>query len=469
MPPPMSSARHVLSPAEFAVQALGLMPYDWQLEALEDENGQAWKRMALVAANGSGKTAMVNVVLLLWFLYTNPRGIAMVTSGSWKQIETQLWPNLMMYSGDFTRLGWSFTSKRISTPEGGFIEAYSTIQPGRAEGHHEHLPERPVMLMVDEAKSVPEPIFEAISRCTPTYLILTSSPGTPSGTFYKAHRDPSWKGMYHTVHVSAFDCPHIDPARIARAKVLYGPNYDENPVYRSMILGEFTEGDAASIIPRNLVMAALRDRPAARDGDVYAGVDWAAGGDETVMAVRRGNQLRIVYKSHEKDTVKAAADIVARCRAAGIRDCNVYGDICGIGLAIMQAAHKMHGFRFKGFNGGEPADDGDHYQDRNIEAWYYFRRALEMGEVCFPDGLDDETITQLCDRLLDWNARGKLRCERKEDMRKRGVHSPDRADALVMAWWAGRYMSYAGEPRPDAVFDPGRLERGAIMPRDFAF
>ena len=469
MPPPMSSARHVLSPAEFAVQALGLMPYDWQLEALEDENGQAWKRMALVAANGSGKTAMVNVVLLLWFLYTNPRGIAMVTSGSWKQIETQLWPNLTMYSGDFTRLGWSFTSKRISTPEGGFIEAYSTIQPGRAEGHHEHLPERPVMLMVDEAKSVPEPIFEAISRCTPTYLILTSSPGTPSGTFYKAHRDPSWKGMYHTVHVSAFDCPHIDPARIARAKVLYGPNYDENPVYRSMILGEFTEGDAASIIPRNLVMAALRDRPAARDGDVYAGVDWAAGGDETVMAVRRGNQLRIVYKSHEKDTVKAAADIVARCRAAGIRDCNVYGDICGIGLAIMQAAHKMHGFRFKGFNGGEPADDGDHYQDRNIEAWYYFRRALEMGEVCFPDGLDDETITQLCDRLLDWNARGKLRCERKEDMRKRGVHSPDRADALVMAWWAGRYMSYAGEPRPDAVFDPGRLERGAIMPRDFAF
>lgn len=469
MPPPMSSTRHVLSPAEFAVQALGLMPYDWQLEALEDENGQAWKRMALVAANGSGKTAMVNVVLLLWFLYTHPRGIAMVTSGSWKQIETQLWPNLMMYSGDFTRLGWSFTSKRISTPEGGFIEAYSTIQPGRAEGHHEHLPERPVMLMVDEAKSVPEPIFEAISRCTPTYLILTSSPGTPSGTFYKAHRDPSWRGMYHTVHVSAFDCPHIDPARIARAKVLYGPNYDENPVYRSMILGEFTEGDAASIIPRNLVMAALRDRPAARDGDVYAGVDWAAGGDETVMAVRRGNQLRIVYKSHEKDTVKAAADIVARCRAAGIRDCNVYGDICGIGLAIMQAAHKMHSFRFKGFNGGEPADDGDHYQDRNIEAWYYFRRALEMGEVCFPDGLDDETITQLCDRLLDWNARGKLRCERKEDMRKRGVHSPDRADALVMAWWAGRYMSYAGEPRPDAVFDPGRLERGAIMPRDFAF
>ena len=35
-------------------------------------------------------------------------------------------------------------------------------------------------------------------------------------------------------------------------------------------------------------------------------------------------------------------------------------------------------------------------------------------------------------------------------MQKRGVHSPDRADALVMAWWVGRYMVYRDEAQAEA-------------------
>ena len=52
-------------------------------------------------------------------------------------------------------------------------------------------------------------------------------------------------------------------------------------------------------------------------------------------------------------------------------------------------------------------------------------------------------------RLLEWDARGRLRAESKEDMAKRGIHSPDRADALVMAWWCGRFMEYDDTPAPD--------------------
>lgn len=427
------------SPAFFARFFLGLNPYPWQDEAIEAA-ALSHSRVAVVAANGSGKTACVNVALLLWFLWKYPKGIAMVTSGSWNQLKTQLWPNLEMFRQRFPR--WKWQADKIRTPDGGFIAAYSTIHPGRAEGHHEH-PERPVMLMVDEAKSVPEVIFEALSRCTPTFFVLTSSPGRPSGTFYNAFRRN--RKLWHTVQVSAFDCPHIKPEKIELAKQLYG---EEHPVYRSMIMGEFTEGDDSMMIPRYLVERALAHPCKARAGTRTAAVDWAAGGDETVLAERYGNQLRILWKDREKDTVKAARKVVAECKRRGIEQGRVWGDVCGIGLSIMQSAQFYEKWRFKSFNGGEKVKDPTKAQFLNLNAysWHLFRQALERGEVYFPDGLDETTIDQLCDRYMEWNEKGVIQLEKKEDLKDRGLKSPDRADALIMAWYAGRFTSYEDTP-----------------------
>lgn len=428
------------SPAFFARFFLGLNPYPWQDEAIEAAALQH-SRVAVVAANGSGKTACVNVALLLWFLWKYPRGIAMVTSGSWNQLKTQLWPNLEMFRQRFPR--WRWQADKIRTPEGGFIAAYSTIHPGRAEGHHEH-PERPVMLMVDEAKSVPEVIFEALSRCTPTFFVLTSSPGKPSGTFYNAFRRN--RKLWHTVQVSAFDCPHIKPEKIELARQLYG---EEHPVYRSMVLGEFTEGDDSMMIPRYLLERALAHPCKPRTGTRTAAVDWAAGGDETVLAERYGNQLRILWKDREKDTVKAAKKVVAECKRRGIEQGRVWGDVCGIGLSIMQSAQHYERWRFKTFNGGEKVQDSTkqkQFLNLNAYSWHLFRQALERGEVCFPDGLDETTIDQLCDRYMEWNEKGVIQLEKKEDLKDRGLKSPDRADALIMAWYGGRFAAYDDTP-----------------------
>lgn len=428
-----------MTPAEFAFFRLGLRLYPWQVETVEAVGRR--RPTALVAANGSGKTAAVNVTLLLWFLAEHPQGIAMVTSGSWRQLLTQLWPNLLMHRAQFP--GWEWGAERIRTPQGGFIAAYSTTDPGKAEGHHEHLPERPVMLMVDEAKSVPEPIFQALSRCTPTYYVMTSSPGAPSGSFYRAFRRE--RGLYHTVRVTAFDCPHIKPERIERARVLYGPDPESHPIYRSMILGEFTEGEDALIVPHALLESALEHRPAPRAGELYAGADWAAGGDETTLALRCGNELRLLWHARERDTTKAAEQVVGRLRACGVPASHAFGDAAGIGLGIIQAAGRMYGYAMREFNGGAAAPDAAHYANLNAQAWHYLRLCLERGELCLSAGLDDVTVEQLCNRRLLWDARGKLRCETKEEMRGRGLASPDRADALVMAWWAGRHMLYRAE------------------------
>lgn len=460
----------LLGPSEFAFFYLGLKLYGWEAEMIEAAM-RPNSRAALVAANGSGKTAAVNAPLLLYFLYRWPKGRAMVTSGSWSQLENQLWPNLRKYEHLFLRLGWRFGTKRIETPQGGFIAAFSTKEPGRAEGAHSDLKnDAPVLLMVDEAKSVGESIFEALGRCTPTFMVLTSSPGMPTGTFFRAFRDPEWAGMYYRVRATFDDCPHLPESRRKRAQVMYGPDYEHHPVYRSMILAEFTEGSDACIISRELLLGQVAHKPLPRPGVGYAGVDWAAGGDETVLAVREGNQLRVVWRAREKRTPLAAEQVVGQLRALGVEESNSWGDAAGLGTAVMQAAAEMHGFRFRFFNGGLPAEDKEHYQDLNIEAWMYFRASLERGEVCFPDGLDEECIRQLTDRYLMWDSKGRLRCERKDEMRERGVHSPDRADALVMAWWAGRYMEYT-DPQGDDEPEPGYYgaPRPAVFPRGGMF
>lgn len=435
-----------LSPAAFAYKYLNIKPYAWQAECLEAARHRG-ARVALVAANGSGKTAAVNVGLLLWWLYRYPKGRAVVTSGSWAQIKTQLWPNLKMHEHTFSYLfGWKFGSvDTISTPQGGFIRAISTDEPGRAEGYHQNLAAgSPLLLMVDEAKSVKEDIFDAFNRCTPTCTILTSSPGRPSGTFYNAFRRN--KKLWHTVHVTAFDCPHIKPERIELARQLYG---EQHPVYRSMVLGEFSEGEEAMMIPRYLVERALMHPCKARAGTRTAAVDWAAGGDETVLAERNGNQLRILWKDREKDTVKAAQRVVAECKRRGIEQGRVWGDVCGIGLSIMQSAQHYEKWRFKPFNGGDRVPDATkqkQFLNLNAYAWHLLRQALERGEVCFPDGLDDTTVEQLCDRFMEWNNKGLIMLEKKEDMKERGLKSPDRADALVMAWYGGRFSAYEDTP-----------------------
>ena len=198
---------------------------------------------------------------------------------------------------------------------------------------------------------------------------------------------------------------------------------------------------------RDLVERALMHKPEPRPGERYAAVDWAAGGDETVLAERHGNMLRILWRDRERDTVKAAQRVVAECRLRGIDEGQCWGDVCGLGVGIMQAAKHYQDFYFREFNGGQQVED-DHYVNLNIQAWHYFRQSLERGEICFPDGLEEDTVDQLCNRYLEWNDRGKLKCESKQDMKDRGLPSPDRADALVMAWWSGRFMAYADDPPP---------------------
>jgi len=424
------------SPTLFCAEALGVIPYAWQLDAMESV--AMGRQTSVVAANGSGKTARLIAPLILWFLHKHPRGQCVFTSGSWMQIQKQLWPAVRVFQTRFP--SWQFMAEELRTPEGGFAFGFSTDNPGRAEGHHPKVSQDvdPVFLIIDEAKTVPQSIFEAFDRCTRKYELWVSSPGAPRGPFFDSHHKAA--GFFHTVKATSEDCPHIPRERYELDLRRYGRDH---PLFRSKHLAEFTEDVGAFILTAERLTRALEAQPPRLDlsGEVVAFCDFAAGGDENVLAVRRGNHARIVSGWHEKDTMQGVRQFVRLFEAEGLSPGQIYGDADGLGTVMIDALAEA-GWRINRFHGGQAASDKDEYQNLIAEVWHVGAREIERGRIHLGQ-LDPATFDQLTTRKSEWSESGKLRVESKDKMRANGIKSPDRADALLGCIACGARMSGA--------------------------
>ena len=393
--------------------------------------------MAVAAANGSGKTSNIVAPAICWFLNRFPRGQVIVTSGSFRQVEKQLWPALRVFQQKFPE--WTFLQTELNTPEGGFALGFSTDDAGRAEGWHPKINREtdPVFIIVDEAKTVPDAVFEAFDRCTRVFQLWVSTPGKPWGQFYEAFHAHS--KYFWTRKVTSMECPHLDPAKRARDLEKYGASH---PLYRSMHDAEFTEDEERLIISSDRLARAIDAQPEpCPRGEVVAFCDFAAGRDENVLAIRRGNVARIHKAWVDKDTMQAAREFVYMLRSEGIHASQVWGDADGLGTAMIDAMTELD-YRINRFHGGAPAKETGEYANMIGEVWHVGAREIERGRVNLGQ-LDPVTFKQLSTRKSEWNENGKLRVESKDKMRAEGRHSPDRADALLGCIACGARISGA--------------------------
>lgn len=422
-----------MGPLEFSLRVLGLRPYGWQAEAMEAV-GKGLP-CSVVAANGSGKTANLVAPLILWFLWRYPKGQVVFTSGSFRQIKKQLWPAIKRFRRKFPT--WEFMAEELRTPEGGFAIGFSADDAGTAEGWHakEDDGSDPVFIIIDEAKTVPDAIFEAFDRCTRICELWVSSPGTPRGQFFDSfHKNRS---LYWTRRIPSTECPHIPAERRKRDLIKYGAKH---PLYRSKHLAEFTE-DSDRLILTGEALTAVIQPVVCEDGEVVAFCDFAAGRDENVLAVRRGNKARVAKAWVEKDTVQAVREFIRQFDDNALRAHQIWGDADGLGKAMIDALAEA-GWRINKFYGGQAAVESDDFVSLIAETWHVGCREILAGRVNVGT-LDPTTFTQLTTRQWEWGDKSKLRIEDKEKMRAHGLSSPDRADALLGCIMCGSRMSGA--------------------------
>jgi phage terminase large subunit len=430
------------SPAWFAWYHLGLDLYPKQVEALESVgmgvmNGAP--PTSVVAGNGSGKTQRIIAPAILWFLWRYPRGWCPVTSGSWLQVEKQLFPALHTFRSHPLFRKWTFNQTEIRTDQGGQAVGFSTDSPGRAEGWHPKISmdEDPVFYITDEAKTVPDGIFDAIGRCTLRFQLLASSPGAPRGKFYRSHTSEA--SEHRCIKITSEDCAHISREKIERDRRLYG---DDHPIFRSMHLAEFTEDAERLVISTERLTRALQSQPEKNEtGETVAFCDFAAGGDENVLAIRRGNSVKVAKHWKEKDTMQAAREFVNQFKIEGLEPGQIWGDADGLGTVMIDAIAEL-GFRINRFHGGQKAMDSTQYANLIGEVWINGCREIERGRIHLGQ-IEPELFRQLTTRKTEWADNGKLRVESKEKMRAAGIHSPDRADAVLGCIICGSHMTGA--------------------------
>lgn len=417
-------------PAIHAYDVLGLDLYQWQVETLHAIHEQAHEGspMALRAANESGKTTYVVAAAVDWFLTEYPRGKVVITSGAFRQVKDQLWPALEKFRN--WHPDWKYTQCDIRTDQGGFAIGFSTDHPGRAEGWHGDGPDAPLFYIVDEAKTVSDGIFEAVDRCNADFLLMVSSPGAPEGQFFRCFHEE--QDLYWTRKVTSDECPHLDPAIKQRDLSKYGVTH---PLFMSKHEAEFDSQRGRVILAPDDLAACLAQPPAYRDGPMTAFADFAAGGDENVLAVKQGNRLWVEKAWTELDTMQACQEFVRMFQRLALAPGQIHGDNGGLGKVMIDKLAEL-GWHIQRVNNGEaPNDPG--YANKGSEIWYVGARMFQDRQV-IPIDFDHQTIKQLTDRKICYASKGRdaeglLMAESKDDMRARGLSSPDRGDAIMGA------------------------------------
>lgn len=446
---------YMATPVGFSEHFLGMDLYPKQKEILKEIAPEGSVVVAR-CCNEFGKTSRVAVGATLWHLKLLG-GKVISTSGASRQIQDQLVPALARHKSRFP--DWQFMKvPRIETGNpNSFYAGYTTNDAGKIEGFHGEGSDEPLMIIIDEAKTVPDFVFQAVERCKAHRLLVLSSPGDPSGEFYYAFNKRKESYTAHIV-ATALDCPHIAKEWIDKMERKWGKDH---PLVRSMIYAEFMENMNDALIKLKDLEKCLAEPPPHKPGERKGHCDFAAGGDENVFAVRDGNRVTIVDAWREKDTTAACGRFAMHFHRSGLRANQISGDASGMGIAFVNNLAAMGWPITPDYSQSAPMDS--HFANRVAETWVEGARQIELNEVILPDN-DEDLKGQLLSRKSTVSRHGKIILESKDDMRRRGLPSPDRADAVMgaMAPMAGGPPSTFAEVQTDGWLDGVREDESAM-------
>lgn len=403
-------------------------------------------KYCLCAANGSGKDAFVIAPLVLWFITTKVQSKVIVTSASGTQLTTQTEAYIRELANNvnqwtISRMGFEIlkVNKRhiYCTLTGSVCHLFATDEGEKAEGHHPTTPVSEMMIVVNEAKSVTPEIFDALRRCTGyNYWVNVSSPGEPRGAFHKAYT--SWP---NTRRVSYFDCPHQSPDEFELDRVELG---EFSPLFRSKWLALFAYVGGNYVISKeNLdecrwlnkqgqIKHVLRNRP------IRIGLDIALSGygDETVVSVWQGNKQKDQKMFRIQNATALAPEIERVLLLHVKKDHNfIFADDGGVGRAVIDILNSR-GWKINRVLNNSAAKNKKQFKNRGAQLWYKIKRLFEL-KLLIPLE-DDKLYEQLASRKFrtsDVNATvDKLLLESKRESIAAGLSSPDRADAMVLAF-----------------------------------
>lgn len=416
-------------------------PDAWQEQLLESL-GQAIKDgqdvddalavlLAVASGHGVGKSALV-AWIVLWFISTRENPQIVVTAGTQEQLRSKTWRELAKWHRLAINAHWfKWTATRLhhtEAPDTWFASAipWSANNPESFAGTHE----KHVLVIFDEASQIDNIIWETTegAMTTPGAIwIVFGNPTRNTGRFAEC-----WGRFKHRWQTWQVDSRKAKKANLAQLEQWVEDYGEDSDFVRVRVRGVFPRAGSAQYISLELVSQAMKRK--AIDYTQFARVmslDVARhGDDQSVFCRRQGKHVWPLERLRVANTM-ALADIAAE-RIEQFKPDAFFIDATGMGWAVVDRLGQMnYGQIVIPVQTGENAIELAKYFNRRAELYGRTKKWLEEGG-CLP--FDNELEADLIGPEYGYDANHRVQLEKKEDMKKRGLASPDSADALALTF-----------------------------------
>ena len=424
------------NPVLFVREVLNTEPDGWQIEFL-NHIAAGNRRISVRSGHGVGKST-ASAWAMLWYLFLRFPVKIVVTAPTSSQLYDALFAEVKRWVKvlppvlfDQLEVKQDRIEMRDANNEA-FISARTSRaeQPEALQGvHSEH-----VMLVADEASGIPEQVFEAAAGSMSGHAAVTLLLGNPvrsSGFFFDTHNRLT--ADWITMNVSCADSPRVSEAYIEEMKARYG---EESNAYRIRVLGEFPRSDDDTVIPMELLELAInRDVEASKHAPLVWGLDVARfGSDRSALCKRQGNAVVEPIKTWKNlDLMQLTGAVVSEYEILipSQRPQEILVDSIGLGAGVVDRLKEL-GLPARGINVAESPAMGGTYRNLKAELWHKAKAWLESRDCRMPK--DEALIAELAAVRYSFTSSGKIQIEGKDELKKRGMASPDRADAFCLTF-----------------------------------
>ena len=420
-------------PVRFVREVLGADPLPYQAEFLSAiASGE--RKISVRSGHGTGKSTSASWAML-WFLFLRFPNKVVVTAPTSGQLFDALFAEMKRWINELPQNLKDMVTVKSDRVEltAAASEAFISARTSRAETpealagvHSEH-----VLLVIDEASGVPEKVFEAAAGSMSGHsatTVLLSNPTRSSGTFYESQTRMA--GSWWTRRWSCVDSPLVSDEFVDEMRMRYG---EESNAFRIRVLGEFPLADDDTIVPYHLAEAAMkRDIEVAPNTRAVWAIDPARfGTDRTAFCKREGNVITEIKSWRGLDLMQTVGRVMAEYDALppSQQPSEILVDSIGIGSGVVDRMHEL-GAPVRGVNVAEAPAMKETYNNLRTELWFKCKAWLEDRSCKLPN--DDELLADLTGIRYAFTSSGKMAAESKDAMRKRGLRSPDLADAVCL-------------------------------------
>lgn len=386
------------------------------------------KRFAvLVCHRRAGKTlGAINHMVRHILLCEKPQARGAYIAPTFAQAKDIAWTYLKQFTQEIPGMKYQESELRADFPNGGRIRLYGAENPDRLRGLYFDI------AVIDEYASMKPDIWEHVVR--PGLSDRQGSAiflGTPKGkdAFYDiwrhALKNPD---EWFSLMLKASQTGILPKSELEANLALMDKN-----TYMREFECSFEVSGTNQFISILEVQAAMQ-RSAHGLGPLLVGVDPARFGDDrTVIVVRNGDIIQhiSVYKNLNVMRVAAqTAEIIEQFKPQ-----MAFVDGIGIGAGVVDRLGQLGFSRIMDVNSGRAAVDRNRYANLRAEMWgrmrVWLRERAGLANLSeYPKELQDD-LTSL---NYDFDNRDRMKLESKDDLRARGLPSPDLADALALTF-----------------------------------